>query len=160
MRRFLLCVGLTLLTAGAAAAQTKISGVADFGKLDPQLMIPAGDGAGHVLAVGQRKCTWSTPLEVNGEKSKEGVSTASVEVMGNTSRTHGFHVTTTDAGDKYYVSFQGTAMMKDGVEQSEKGTWMFTGRTGKLKAIKGKGTYNCTQKADGFSCEVEGETTP
>ncbi len=160
MRRFMLFVGLILLTAGTAAAQTKISGIADFGKLDPQLTIPAGDGAGHALGVGQRKCTWSTPMEVNGEKSKEGVSTATVEAMGNTARSHGYHVTTTDAGDKYFVSFQGTGMMKDGVEQSEKGTWMFTGGTGKLKGIKGKGTYTCTQKPDVFSCDVEGETTP
>jgi len=160
MRRFLLLTGVIVLTAGTAAAQTKISGTADFGKSDQQLMLPAGDAAGHAVGAAQRKCTWSKPLEVNGEKSKEGVSVASMDATGNTARTRGYHVTTTDAGDKYIVSFQGTAMLKDGAEQSEKGTWMFIGGTGKLKGIKGKGTYSCTPSGDGMSCDVEGETTP
>ena len=160
MRRIMLLAGLIALTAGAASAQTKISGTADFGKADQQTVIPSGDGAGHALGVGQRKCTWSTPLEVNGEKSKEGVSTATMDVTGASAKTRGYHVTTTDAGDKYFVSFQGTARMKDGQETSEKGTWMFTGGTGKLKGIKGKGTYNCTPKGDGMSCAVDGETMP
>ena len=44
------------------------------------------------------------------------MSTATMDITGNTARTHGYHVTTTDAGDKYFVSFQGTGTLKDGVE--------------------------------------------
>jgi hypothetical protein len=41
--------------------------------------------------------------------------------------------------------------------QSEKGTWGFTGGSGKLKGIKGKGTFTCAPSGDGVACEVEGE---
>jgi hypothetical protein len=159
MRRLMLVVGLVLLTAGTARAQTKVSGTALYAKADPQTIVPTGDGAGHLLGVGQRKCTWTTPLEVGGEKSKEGTSTATMDIIGTTARTHGYHVTTTDAGDKYFVSYQGTGVLKDGVETSEKGTWSFTGGTGKLKGITGKGTYTCSPSGDEISCDIEGEAT-
>jgi len=38
-----------------------------------------------------------------------------------------------------------------------KGTWGFTGGSGKLKGIKGKGTFTCSPSGDGVACEVEGE---
>jgi len=41
--------------------------------------------------------------------------------------------------------------------QSGKGTWGFTGGSGKLKGIKGKGPYTCAPSGDGSSCNVEGE---
>jgi len=47
--------------------------------------------------------------------------------------------------------------MKDGNLESGKGTWGFTGGSGKLKGIKGKGTYTCAPSGDGSSCNVEGE---
>jgi hypothetical protein len=159
MRRLMLVVGLMLLIAGTAAAQTKVSGTALFAKPDPQTIVATGDGAGHSLGVGQRKCTWTTALEVGGEKSKEGMSTATMDIAGGTARTRGYHVTTTDAGDKYFVSYQGTGILKDGAEQSEKGTWSFAGGTGKLKGLTGKGTYNCTPSGDSMSCDIEGEAT-
>jgi hypothetical protein len=159
MRPIMLIVGVFLLSAGIAGAQTKVSGTALFTKADPQTIVPSGDGAGHALGVGQRKCTWTTAMEVGGEKSKEGMSTATMDITGNTARTHGYHVTTTDAGDKYFVSFQGTGTLQDGVETAEKGTWSFTGGTGKLKGITGKGTYNCTPSGDGVSCDIEGQAT-
>jgi len=38
------------------------------------------------------------------------------------------------------------------------GTWSFTGGTGKLKGLKGKGTYKGTGNADGsMTYEVEGD---
>ena len=47
--------------------------------------------------------------------------------------------------------------MKDGVPQEE-GTWNFTGGIGKLKGIKGKGTYKGKGASDGtVTYEVEGE---
>ena len=40
------------------------------------------------------------------------------------------------------------------------GTWTFTGGTGKMKGIKGHGTYKVTPAADGSaSVTVEGEYT-
>jgi hypothetical protein len=48
--------------------------------------------------------------------------------------------------------------VKDGKPQPSKGTWSYTGGTGKLKGITGKGTYTVTPNADGGGVvDVEGE---
>ena len=61
-------------------------------------------------------------------------------------------------GDKMYVRIQSTASMKDGNLQAAQGTWSFTGGSGKLKGIQGKGTYTGKGAADGSATyEVEGE---
>jgi hypothetical protein len=62
-----------------------------------------------------------------------------------------------DNGDKYYVRTQAIAPMKDQKLESEAGTWNFTGGTGKLKGLKGKGTYKCTPEGDNVNCDVQGE---
>ena len=96
-------------------------------------------------------------MEIGGDKSKDGVSTATNEVSGNTFRSHGFHVATMESGDKYFVWYQGTGELKEGALQSQKGNWGFTGGSGKLKGIKGKGTYTCVPSGDTVTCEIEGE---
>jgi len=57
-----------------------------------------------------------------------------------------------ESGDKFFVWFQSSGTGKEG-----KGTWGFTGGTGKLKGITGKGTYTCTASGDRSLCEIEGE---
>jgi hypothetical protein len=48
--------------------------------------------------------------------------------------------------------------MKGEVIESAEGTWSFAGGTGKLKGIKGKGTYKGKGAPDGSATyEVEGE---
>lgn len=157
MRRFAMMCAMVCLAAATASAQTKISGTAVFGKPEVQHMVPVGDRPDHNLGVDQLKCNWTKPEEIGGDKTKEGVSTELQDASGNNVRTRGVHVTTMESGDKYFVSFQGTGTMKEGMLQSGKGTWMFTGGTGKLKGIKGKGTYTCAASGDGISCEIEGE---
>jgi hypothetical protein len=157
MNRFLIAAVLVCFAAVAASGQTKISGTAQCGKPDPQHMVPVGDRPDHSLGVEQAKCTWTKPMEIEGAKSKDGVSTATDDVSGNTVRARGVHVSTMDSGDKFFVSYQGTATTKDGALVSSKGTWSFNGGTGKLKGIKGKGTFTCTPSGDGNSCEVEGD---
>jgi hypothetical protein len=46
-------------------------------------------------------------------------------------------------GDKFYSRNQGSIATNEPVQ----GTWTFTGGTGNLKGIKGKGTYKCTSRA-------------
>ena len=157
MNRFFISVALVCFAAVAASAQTKISGTAQCGKADPQHMIPVGDRPDHSLGLAQVKCTWTKPMEIEGAKSKDGVSTGTDDISGDTGRTHGFHVSTMDSGDKFFVWYQGTETMKDGALVSHKGNWGFTGGSGKLKGIKGKGTYTCTASGDGSSCEVGGD---
>ena len=55
------------------------------------------------------------------DKSKDGISTETLDVSGNTARSRGVHVTTMQSGDKYFVSYRGTATSKDGALVEGKG---------------------------------------
>ena len=146
--------------AGLALAQTKISGVGNCGKADPQHVIEAGDRAGHVLVVMQVSCTWTTPMEMAGLKSKGYTVAASADSAGGHSQDRGYVVTVMDNGDKAYIRFQGTGTSKEGGAHSSEGTWSYTGGTGKLKGLKGKGTYKGSgATADTTEDQVEGEYT-
>lgn len=157
MQRFLMIAAAVCFCAATASGQTKVSGTAQCAKPDSAQAIPVGDRPGHSLVVEQSKCTYTKPLEIAGDKSKEGVSTATADVSGDTSKARGFHVVTMESGDKAFFWYQGTATSKDGAPVEAKGNWGLTGGSGKLKGIKGKGTYNCTPSGDGLACEVEGE---
>jgi hypothetical protein len=160
MRHFYLAGVMVCLYAATADAQTKVTGTAQCGKADPAYALAVGDRADHNLALSQSKCTWTKPMEIGGDKSKDGVSTATADVSGDTARTRGFHIATMESGDKFFAWYQGTATTKDGAAAGQKGKWGFTGGTGKLKGIKGEGTFECTPSGDGgIACEVEGTYT-
>ena len=143
--------------AATAGAQTKVSGTAQCDKPDPIHAIPVGDRPDHDLVVEQFKCSYTKALEIEGDKSKDAVSTATGEVHGDSSKARGFHVVTMESGDKAFFWYQGSSKTKDGAPLEAKGSCGLTGGSGKLKPIKGKGRYNCTPSGDGYSCEVEGE---
>jgi hypothetical protein len=146
--------------AGVALAQTKISGVGTCGKADAQHVIEAGDRAGHVLVAMQVSCTWTTAMEMAGLKSKTYTIAATSDSAGGTSQSRGYVVTTMDNGDKAYIRFQGTGTSKEGGAHTGEGTWSYTGGTGKLKGLKGKGTYKSSgASADATEDQVEGEYT-
>ena len=157
MRRILMVAAAVLFCAAAANAQTKVSGTAQCAKPDPLHVVPVGDHPDHNMAVEQFKCTWTKPMEIEGDKSKDGVSTETADISGDTSRAHGSHVATMESGDKFFVSYQGTGKSRDTNVVEVKGNWGFNGGSGKLKGIKGKGTYNCKPSGDNLSCDVEGE---
>jgi hypothetical protein len=157
MRRFFMVAAAVLLFAATASAQNKVSGTAQCSKPDPLHVVPVGDHPDHNMAVEQFKCTYSKPLEIGGDKSKDGLSTETADISGENSRAHGFHVVTMESGDKVFFWYQGTGKSKDGAPLEAKGNWGLNGGSGKLKGVKGKGTYNCTPSGDGYSCEVEGE---
>jgi len=61
-------------------------------------------------------------------------------------------------GDKYFVRYEGTATAKEGAPPTISGTWSFTGGTGKLKGLTGKGTYKGKGNPDGSATlEVQGD---
>lgn len=157
MRRFFVAAILVWFCVTTAGAQTKVSGTEQCSKPDPQHMIPVGDRPDHSLGVEQSKCTWTKPLEIGGDKSKDGVSTGTSDISGNTVRARGFHVATMESGDKFFVWYQGSGTVKDGALVAQKGNWGFTGGSGKLKGIKGKGTFDCAPSGAGVKCEIEGE---
>jgi hypothetical protein len=107
--------------------------------------------------VEQLKCNHTKPMEIGGDKAKDGVATDAAEVNGNKSRFHGVYVMTMQSGDKAFLPYQGNGTSKDGKPVDSKGTFSFASGTGKLKGIKGKGTFKCTPSGDGWSCDTEGE---
>ena len=163
MRRLshvLVIAGLACLWSAGALAQNKTSGSNTCSKPDPSHVLPAGDRPDHSLGVDQMKCTWPKPFEVGTDKAKDSVATETMEISGNKVRAHGTHVVTMESGDKVFVSFQGSGTLKDGKPVESKGTWSFTGGTGKHKGLTGKGTYSCAPSGDTMACSGEGEYTP
>ena len=157
LRTFLAFLIVSAL-ANMAEAQTKISGTSQCAKPDPMHALEVGDRAGHSLTVSQSKCTWTKPMDIAGTQTKEDVVTASDDMRGNRSRSHGYVVGTVANGDKMFVRFEGSASLKDGKPETAEGKWSYTGGTGKLKGIKGQGTYKGKASADGgITYEVEGE---
>ena len=147
-----------LVLASLSFAQTKISGTVQCSKPDQQQKIDIGDQPGHAFAINQGKCKWTKPMEIAGTQTKEDIGTGFDEINGNKSHGHGYVVGTLASGDKMHVRTQGSATMKGEVIESAEGMWSFTGGTGKLKGIKGKGTYKGKGAPEGSATyEVEGE---
>jgi hypothetical protein len=146
-----------LALATTAAAQTKISGTIQC-KPDPVTPVAIGDKPNHSFSVGKSQCTWTTPLQIAGGQTKEGTDVAVSETTGDQSSDHGYHMDTMANGDKFTVRFQGTGKLKDGKLESQSGTWSFVEGTGKVKGIKGKGTYKGTANPDGtMTYKIDGE---
>ena len=160
-QRIIGAVLMTLALAGVSAAQTKISGSISCTKPDPAYMVEVGDRAGHTVGLLKTTCTWTTPLQIEGVATKDGVDVMSTDGTGAKSHTTGYHVSTLANGDKIFVRFSGSdTMTKDGKPGTSAGTWSFTGGTGKLKGITGKGTYKGKPDANGnMVSEIEGEYT-
>ncbi len=148
---------LILLGVSLAVAQTKVSGTVQCGKPDQQQSMDVGDRAQHSFNIVQGKCTWIKPLEIEGAKTQSGAFTMFSEHSGNTMRDHGYVTDTLDSGDKYTVRTHSTERWSGGKQVSERGTWSFTSGTGKLKGIKGKGTFSGKAEGDNMLVNVEGE---
>ena len=153
-----LLILLALTLAATAWAQTKISGTLQCSKSDPSYQIPVGDRPDHAFAIGKTKCTWTTAPEMAGTQAKDHEYTSFADVRGARGQVRTAAVGTMANGDKYYTSTQGPTTVKEGVTETSEGTWSYTGGTGKLKGIKGKGTYKGKARADGaMTIEIEGE---
>jgi hypothetical protein len=147
------------LTATVATAQNKTTGDGKCGKPEQQQSIDVGDRAGHALVLVKFSCTWTNPYEIAGLKTKDYTGTATSDVSGEKAQERGYVVITMDNGDKAFVRFTGSGTnAKDGATAGE-GTWSYTGGTGKLRGLTGKGAYKSTGNADGATDHVEGDYT-
>jgi hypothetical protein len=156
--RFVGIVGLAVLLAPVVGAQTKISGTLKCDKSDVVGTNEVGDKAGHSMSLLKHSCKWTTPMEMEGQKTTDGTSVFFSDATATKANDSGTFVGTMDNGDKFFVSFHDTATVKDGKPGAAKGTWSYTGGTGKLKGITGKGTYDVKPNDDGTAdSEVEGE---
>ena len=157
MRNLLrLLIGATGLWAGIASADP-FTGTCECSKSDPQHLLPAGDRPEHSFGVQASKCSWSKPLQIGGDTSKDGVATEMIEISGNSIRVRGLHEITMQSGDKLAAPYQGSGVSADKGDTPVKGTFTFGVGTGKLKGIKGKGTFDCKPDGEGVKCEVQGE---
>ena len=158
MRNKLIVAIMVILSGSTAAlAQTKISGTVQCGKPDEQHVLEVGDRPNHSLMIDKGKCAWAKPMEIAGTQTKEYIGTEFVEFSGTKYRGHGYAIITQANGDKSNIYLQEWGIVKDGVPEGQ-GTWNFTGGTGQLKGIKGKGTFKAKGAADGSgTSEVEGE---
>jgi len=148
------------LAASLAAAQTKVSGTAQCPATPSDShSIDVGDHPGHTYSIAKGGCTWTKPLEIEGLKITGDSAAEFMETDGSKVRGHSSRVDTMDNGDKCYIRTQGTNAMKNQKLESGEGTWSFAGGTGKLKGIKGKGTYKCSPDGDNVDCDIEGEYT-
>jgi len=147
-------LGLAILLtafAGSALAQNQISGTLKCGKpdsSDSSKSVEVGDYAGHMLIIEKGSCPWSVPMEIAGLKSTAWTGASTADVMGAKFQDRGYGVMMMENGDKAYVRFQHTGTAKEGVA-TYKGTWSFTGGTGKLKGLKGQGTYKGSGAPEG-----------
>jgi hypothetical protein len=143
--------------AAFAAAQTKTSGTGKCAeKPDMQQAMEVGDRTGHSLMIAKESCTWTAPMEIAGVKSKTYTVFVTSDQSGVKSQDRGYVRIVMENGDQAFVRFQGASMStKEGAPQSGEGTWTYTGGTGKLKGITGKGTY----KSKGSEDQIDGEYT-
>ena len=149
-------VVLIFLLASAVAAQIKVAGKQHCPKPRALATADAGDEAGHTMTLEQSTSTWLTPFEMAGERATDGTFVASSEASPTRAATSGTYVGNMDNGDKFYLAFH-WATVKDGHPERVKGHWEFTGRTGNLKEITGKGTYTATENENGGEVSMEGE---
>jgi hypothetical protein len=143
-----------------ASAQTKISGIGKCtSQPDVQQSADVGDRANHALSLVKQKCAWTTPIEMEGLKSTTYEVTVTSDSSGAKSQDRGYVIVVMDNGDKILVRFQGTGTTKDGKPDGGDGTWSYTGGTGKLKGITGKGTYKSATSGEAAEDHIEGEYT-
>jgi len=160
MRRTGFLFVLAVALASAANAQTNTSGKVHCTKADPSYSIDVADHAGHAMTLNKAACTWSDATAVAGLTAKTGEDVVTGEMDGTTGHDTGYHVATMDNGDKLMVRFTGTATLAKNGPATLQGKWTYVSGTGKLKGIKGGGTYKGTGNADGSSeVVVEGTYT-
>jgi hypothetical protein len=156
--KLFLILALVVALAATAAAQTKTIGTVSCAKPAPAYSIEVGDQAGHSISISKSACTWTKPMEIAGLKTKDGHDFTYGDATGAQVKSSGYHVSTMSNGDKMYVKFQGNDTTKAGKPATTEGTWSYTGGTGKLKGIKGKGTYKGKADAAGnMIVEVAGD---
>jgi hypothetical protein len=156
-RSIVFCAFALLLLASSSVAQNKVSGTINCQKPDPSYTIEVGDRPGHVKVLHKQGCTYDQTT-LGSEKVKDLTGVTSVDGYATKFSYTGVGTNTTEGGDKVFMTYQGAGAMKDGKPEGDHGTWSYTGGTGKLKGIKGKGTYKATYNADGTdTVTFEGE---
>jgi hypothetical protein len=158
--RMMAVASLAFMVASAVGAQTKLTGTVTCAKPDPSYTVEVGDMPGHVYGLDKSSCTWGADTLINGMKITADTGTGTSESTATRTTSSGSRMATMENGDKFFASVHDSSPIKDGKPTDISGTFTINGGTGKLKGIKGKGTYKVTPNADGTATvAVEGEYT-
>jgi len=150
--------GFALTFVATAQAQTKFSMKAQCEKPDPNYNAPVGDQANRVMSLSQDKCSVTQGGEIAGTTMSGEEDTFVSDISGSVSRDRGYSMSTLANGDHTVSQWEGSTTLKDNAPVSGQGTWSFVDGTGKLKGVKGKGTYKAQFNSDGTATlEVQGE---
>lgn len=149
MKRFGVVVLMACAMAVPASAQKKISGKEACAKPDTQQSVDVSDVPGHMLMVTKSACTWPMAIEMAGLKVVSSVDVNTGELSGGMVKQHGYDIGTMDNGDTFSVSYSGTVKVAADGSAMFHGNWTFLKGTGKLKGIKGGGTFKGGGPADG-----------
>jgi hypothetical protein len=145
----ILFAAVILVCSTVATAQTAFSATSSCGTADVHQTIVIADEGQHSVSIDQRVCRWTAPLTLAGQTSTEYVASGVDDVQFDKSHDSGYTVGTTATGDKYFLRYDGTATLKNNVPVQLSGEWKFTGGTGKLKGLTGRGTYTAQPTAAG-----------
>jgi hypothetical protein len=153
LRLLIILTALTLLLfaltptvnsqAPTTSGSTKSSGTLNCLKDDVTKKISIGDLPSGSFKIIRGKCSWSTPLEIEGIQSKGGVYTAFEEFSGNKGSFRGYYTETMSNGDKITWHYEGTYTVKDGVPQNVDIEPTVVSGTGKFQALKAQ--TKCTR---------------
>jgi hypothetical protein len=158
--RMMAVAGLAFMLASAVGAQTKFSGTVTCAKADPSYTVEVGDMPGHSYMMEKDTCKWGADTLINGMKITDDSGVATGETRATKMTRSGSRVATMENGDKFFASVHDSTPIKDKMPTDINGTFTINSGTGKMKGIKGKGTYKVTTNADGTaSVTVEGEYT-
>ncbi len=135
----------------------KISGTMTCAPAE-RMTLDVADAKGHTISLSKTECEWSTPLRLGNFRTRKGDSKSLSDSRGDVSMDHGYHVGSMTNGDRYYVKFDGDTRYDGRGPSAQRGRWSFSGGTGKLKGLFGRGTYKTAFDAQGeATVTVEGE---
>jgi hypothetical protein len=146
--------------AGGAANLIKVEGKVRCDKPDPEYSIDVPDRPGHALIIAKRKCNWTEPMLIMGAKTKDGVAVGYSEKSEGMLHISGFETDTLNNGEKITWKSMGQVLAEKGPATAT-GRWSLMRGTGKLKGIKGGGSYEEKVDADDvLVLELEGVYDP
>jgi hypothetical protein len=136
---------------------TKITGTLECGKPEITKM-EVGDAPHHVLSLGEEPCRWTKGVKLGRLKISRGESRMMRDERGDTAAIRGYHVGRAINGDAYFFRFDGQVQIRTDLPDLLHGRWAFTGGTGELAGLEGKGSFKGVQGTDGTTkLEFEGE---
>jgi len=144
-------------SATLGLAQTHIAGTAECSGPEQVHVMRLSDQSNHFFVMSQGKCHWTQPIDIAGTKTQSDEATVTKEVRGKQASVRGYVTETTASGDKFSYRIVGEQVIDHGKTVSEHGRWTIVSGTGKLKGLKGKGTYTGKLQGKNMVFNLEGE---